>query len=335
MIRINTLLLLIICCPSAAAAGTYTEAVEQLEFDLLMHTFADAKVDRLLNGHGNELTVPERQAAAVLIVAGVIDAEDLDNPSRAATRLESYAQVIQSRHPALAGRIGDATLLSRLEVGFDYSELLEADEFLEVLSKQLAKGVITGYDLRLKGVYDGFPTSLTFVYSHSSLLHVRQLVTLLHSEDIDGWVYVTPKVSAFLYREDWGSAGDNVATLPSGLRVVQGREFAVMFRFDSKADRKRFHEVITRYAKRDSKDEQGLIADSWWQPFYYTASELEGFKPISLVVVASDRHEATLTVLEDKTQSVVDALADTPWSARVDKVWVNPPFFRFLSGDYK
>ena len=108
-----------------------------------------------------------------------------------------------------------------------------------------------------------------------------------------------------------------------------------MFVFDSAEDMKRFHELVTRYAKKDETDEAGLIANAWWQPFYYTDESLSGFKPISLLVVAAGEHEATLTVLEERTDKVIESLSGYNWSVRTDRVWVNAPFFRFLNGDYK
>lgn len=335
LMRPSKLLILLLIYSATAAADIYTQAVRQLDFESLMHTFSETKVNRILDSYGKKMPDPQRQAAAVLISAGAFDAADLQNPEFVSRQLASYIGVMTSQHPALVGRIGDAALLSRMISPPDYSDLLAANDFLDVLGEELSNGVITGYDLRMKGVYDGFSKARTFIYSHSSLLHARQLVALLNSEDINGWVYITPKVSAFLYREDWGSPSPAVVSLPSGVRVVQGREIALMFHFDTAEDRNRFHEVVTRYAKKDTENEPGLIENSWWQPFYYTDSELQGFESISLVVATSDRHEATLTVLDEKTQDVVDALADKPWSVRVDKVWVNPPFFRFLGGGYK
>lgn len=333
------LLLLIVWVSSTTFAGPYTDAVKNLDFELLMQTYDDSKVVRLLEGHGQDLAMAERRAAAVMVSVGALDPEDIENRIQATKKLDAYIRVLGRNHPALMGRIGDVSLLprmaSRMAFAREYTELLSADELLEVLGEALGTGVITGYDLRMSGVYDDFPTAHTFIYSQSSLLHISQLVTLLKSEDIDGWVYVTPKVSAFLYRDDWGPASDAVVTLSGGIRVVQGREVAVLFQFDSRDDRLRFHEVITRFAKKDIKDEPGLIANAWWQPFYYTDDELAGFKAINLVVVASDEQEATLTVLAEKTQAVVDALSDKSLSTRVDRVWVNPPFFRFLNGDFK
>ena len=316
-------------------AGDYRSAIDELDFVKLADTYSDAKVFAILQGYGAKLSAEQKAAAAVLITLGALDAEDLANEKIATEKVKSYVSVVSGNHSALRGRIGDVSLYHHMEGAFDHASLLEDNLFLDVLGESLIDGVLTGYDLRRKGVYDNFSHAHTFIYSQSSLLHMRQLVALLDSEGIEGWVYLTPKVSAFLYREDWGPASDEVVTLAGGVRVVQGREVAVLFRFDSGDDRERFHEVVTSFAKKDEKDQLGLIENAWWQPFYYTDQKFEGFEPISLVVISSDDHEATLTVLQSKTAKVVHALEDDRWDLRVDRVWVNPPFFRFLNGGYK
>ena len=318
-----------------SSSQSYAAVVEALEFQALGSTYSTQQIAFILEGQLDGASDVQRRAAAVLISAGAIDSVDLVSPGLVERKLEHFVEVLTDRHPALLGRVGEADLLSRLNESLNYDELLAATDVLDTLGAALADGVITGYDLRLGGVYDKFPPGQTLIYSHSELLHIRQLVTLLAREGVDAWVYVTPKISAFLYRDDWGSAGANVVTLANGIRVVQGREMAVLFRFDSPDDRQRFQAVVNKFAKRDSKEETGLIAGAWWQPFYYTDRSMPGFEPISLVVMTANSHEATLTVVEEKTQSVVDALAESPWTTRRDQVWVNPAFYRFLNGDYK
>lgn len=334
-VRHCLLCLVLSCVATTNQAGQFTEAVERLSFGELSSTYDKKKVRKILGRHGRKLAAQERSAAALLVSLGVLAPEDVGDSDAAAMRINAFVPVVNARHPALMGRIGDAAVLHHMASAFHYDELLAENAFLDRLDKALSDGVLTGYDLRMKGVYDNFPAGHTFVYSQSNLLHLQQLVTLLASEGIHGWVYLTPKVSAFLYRDDWGPAGDSVKTLPGGVRVVQGREVAAMFQFDAAEDRARFHEVMLRYAKKDSDEETGLIASSWWQPFYYSDQPMETFEPISLMVISSDRHEATLTITEEKTGGVVAALADLPWPSRVDRVWVNPAFFRFLNGDYK
>ncbi len=318
-----------------ATADSYRDAVVELQLEALAGTLTPARITALLDGHGGELSAAQREAAAILISAGVLAAPDLTDPARVAQKTSRFTAALRSDRPSFIGRIEDASMPAAIGPRETHDELLSAQAFLAGLGELLAEDVLTGYDLRRIGVYDDVPESHGFVYSHSSWRHLRQLVALLRRERVEGWVYITPKVSAFLYREGWGGDGANLATLATGQRIIQAREFAVLFEFDDPNDRARFHELITRYAKKDADDEQGLLADSWWQPFYYTDGPLDGFEKISLVVVSSGQHEATLTVLEENTQRVVAALGRYPWTVRVDTVWVNPPFKRFLEGGYK
>ena len=326
-------LLLVFC--HQLLAGELADRVRQLDLEQLQLTFDQDKVDRLLNGYGYSMKDREREAAAVLIAAGILEPEDLRSGSRIRQKLGQYSRILESGHPALLGRVGDTMLPLRLRQKLVYDDLLGQEAFIELLAARLSDGLITGYDIRRRGVYDGFAAGTTFIYSQSSLLHLRQLVSLFASEGLESWVYLAPKVSAFLYRAGWGAAADRVRTLPGNIRVVEDREMAVLFQFDSAGDRLRFHEIILRYAKKDSKDEPGLIANAWWQPFYYTDAPMEGFKPISLVVVGYGDYEATLTVVESRTSAVVDAFDSDNLDVRVDRVWVNPAFYRFLDGDYR
>ncbi len=326
---------LILLQPLLAHAGAYRDAIAALDFNELLETMNEEKVAGQLGSVIDVLPKPERSAAAVLIAMGVLEQADVSTPDVAHEKIQAYLAAVRANNPALKGRLGESTLIMKLAEAFEHQQLLTNNLFLDALSSSLSDGVITGYDLRRKGVYDGFPAGQTLTYSQSNLVHMQQLVTLLAAEGINGWVYMTPKVSAFLFRDDWGSPGESVVTLPGGVRVMQGREIAALFHFDSAKDRDRFHEVVLQYAKKDTADEPGLIKSAWWQPFYYGDEAMSGFLPISLIVLSSERHEATLTVLPEKTEAVMAALPKGDWTARVDRVWVNPAFHRFLQGDYK
>lgn len=311
------------------------ESVERLQHEALRDTLTLPQIRLLLSGQLSESDSLTRASAATLVSLGVIDAQDLARESSVTSKLLAFQQVMARDHPDFYGRIGDSALQVRLSKPLSYDDLLVPSEMLDALGKGLTAGVITGYDLRRRGVYDNFPTAQTLIYSQAQLLHMRELVSVLAREGVDAWVYVTPKISAFLYREEWGSPGSHVQTLPSGVKVVQGREMAVLFQFPSAADRSRFHAVIQRYAKRDSEEESGLIAHAWWQPFYYSDTPVDEFKRISLVVLGDSAFEATLTVVEAKAATVVAEFDRGPWQLREDKAWVNPSFFRFLNGDYR
>lgn len=327
--------------PAQVDSAVYRTAAEQLDVADLAQVLTLAQVDELAApGSVAKNTDPERaeelkRTSAALVALGALDGSQPAGSDDQRSRLDSFLAVVPSGHPALLGRIGDPSLLAHLYRPLDHDALLASNDVLQALGKALAEGVLTGYDLRARAVYDGFPANQTFVYSHSSPAHLRQLVTVLSVEEVRGWVYLTPKVSAFLHRAEWGVPGPNVVELADGTAVVQGREMAVLFRFDTVADRARFHDIVQRVAKRDSEDEVGLIKDAWWQPFYYANEPVAGFEPIALVVLTAGDVEATLTVVHERAEQVIAALRPAGYTLRRDDVWVNPAFFRFLNGGYR
>ena len=107
------------------------------------------------------------------------------------------------------------------------------------------------------------------------------------------------------------------------------------FEFDRPEQRTRFHQLVERYAKRDTTAQQGLITDAWWQPFYYSATAIADFEQIGLITVSTPQVEATLTVLPARVNEVMQALANSVYPLDAQTVWVNPAFFRFLQGDYR
>jgi len=325
-------IVLLLLCASSTQATTPGELIASIGFEEVREALTETTIAALLGKEGEQLDKQTRRDAAVLIALGVMDRAELaamNTPSHMARLKYSLG------HPNFKGVTGELSLVSRLGDPWQHDDLLEADEFLSVLGEALTRGVITGYDLRRKDVYAGFAPGHFFIYSHSSAIHLQQLATLMSAHGINARVFVAPKVSAFLYREDWGSPGDHVKTLPGGVRVVNGRESATLFEFASPADRASFHDLILQYAKKDEKDEQRLIAGAWWQPFYYSDRPFEGFPDISLVILSSDYFEATLTVVHEKKEAVVQALSGKGFPLRVEKVWVNPAFFRFLNGGYR
>ena len=251
---------------------------------------------------------------------------------------EAYLQATQRAlsHPGFIGETGELGMHKwLLEPALSHDSLQADGAFLSVLEQALAAGVITGYDLRRKHVYADFPTGSYFIYSHQSTQHISQLAAVMAASDLHARVFVEPKVSAFLYREGWGGDPSQLAQLPGGTRVVKGEEMAVLFEFDTPGDRHDFHTVVEKYAKKDAEDEPGLIAKAWWQPFYYSDSAMTGFASITLVVVSSDTHEATLTVVHEKADKVFNALSGKGYEVTRETVWVNPPFYRFLQGDFR
>ena len=315
-------------------ASIFDEVIDDLEMRRLVETYTELQVDRVLEGAGGDLNASDRRAAAVLLTLGVLRIKDLDHPTRLQEKINAYLKVLGMKHPALRGHVGDAGLPLALDRDWRH-DALENDRLAEVLASKLSAGVITGYDVRKKGVYDGFELEANIIYSHSSQLHLKQLVSLLAAEELSAWVYAAPKSAAFLYRDEWDVRPEDIRTLSTGVRIVETKELVVLFQFSSPDDRIRFHHLILKHAKRDFKDEARLITDAWWQPFYYTDRPLDGFEAISLVVLDAGNLEVTLTVPEPRTSAVVSSFGGAGFKIKIKRVWVNPAFRRFLDGDHR
>ena len=327
-------LLLVFVCPPMQAKQL-SLIVDELSMTELADTFGESKVESLLGDSGKSFTKHERRAAAALVSAGVLSVDDLDSASLIQKGFDRFKQGKKGKGDHLIGPFGAGVTHARLNSIGGHAGLLQETTFIKSLQKLLSEGVITGYDLRKVNINGGFDPDKTLTYSHSSILHLKQLSALLRSERIEGLLYAAPKVSAFLFRDEWGEPGANVVTLEDGTRVVNGREWVVFFEFENSDAKHEFHRVVTRYAKKDSEDEKGLIAGAWWQPFYYSDTKVADFEHINLVLLRSETTEATLTVLPTKTASVKSALGQLGWEMTVEDVWVNKPFYRFLQGGYK
>ena len=237
--------------------------------------------------------------------------------------------------PELADSAGLKSRSAHLRSLWQHETLLEESDLLTQLAESLATGVITGYDIRPLNVFaHGLPQHF-LIYSHSSAQHLAELIAVLGEHGLQGQVYLAPKVSGFVFRVGWGEPPSNVFTLADGTKVVNGREVAVMFEFESATDSSRFHSLVRQYAKREHADQKGLITDAWWQPFYYADSPVSDFERIDLIVLRRNGVEVTLTVPIERSHEVMDHLTGYADPVHRQRVWVNPAFFRFLHGDFR
>ena len=307
---------------SGCAVQTTGEAPDHSVYDLRELTAAWTADDiaRLLGGTtGASMTPTQREAATQRLLQQL-------------TETDSSPEIGRT---AYIGSIGEAALLDQLSAPLNHATLLDQQQMLAHLGRVMADGVITGFDLRVNDVYAGFPPDRTLVYSHSSVKHLLQLVLVFAAHQLDARVYLTPKVSAFLYRDGWSGEPENLQALPDGSKIINGREMAVLFEFPRASDRLRFHQLVLQYAKKDNAEESGLIADAWWQPFYYADTPIAGFKEIALTYVSDGRYEATLTSTLERQALVQAAVSRDGLAVRTDSAWVNPAFYRFLTGDYR
>ena len=317
------------------AASPWVDLVKSLDLVELAATFSEEKVDRILGEQAGDWPQSDRQAAAVMVAMAVLDPSDLADPVKTAAKVTRFQNTLAAPESTLLFSLNWPMDALRGEPLGGHDTLRQDAGLVDALNHALGTGIITGYSLRSLRVSEASDPARTIIYSHNDWRHVRQLVVLMSSEGLRGTVYLSRKVSAFIYRDGWGERPAWIAELGSGIYAAQGEEWLVQFEFERAADRARFHELVTRYAKKDAPDETGNLVHAWWQPFYYSEVAMEGFFEIGRVTIEAAHAEVSLLALTDNLPTVRDHFAPMRWPIEVDRIWVPGPFFRFLQGDYK
>ena len=319
-----------------------------VNLDELALTFPEDKADKALadvTGLPADLPLAQRQALAAafdagLIDAGCISAADLSGPVSAEFAGTLLGQIanLTGNYEHWLGSTGDADIYNRLVYAYGSFDQVLEPELQAPANDLIRKEVITGYNLKRTSQDAGFDPDLSIVYGHANLDHARQLIGLLRSEDIDARLALEPKTSAYLYLAEWGeptvSPEFQVEPLDDGNYIAYAKEFDLAFAFNDEADRDRFDAIIKAYAKKDEKDEPGLILGSWWQPLYSSRTALKDYVQVVNNVVYLNQFYLQSFSLPDKSEAIIDGFKTAYPDGKVEvwDLWVNEAFHNYLLG---
>lgn len=235
------------------------------------------------------------------------------------------------------GYTSDSDIYAKLSTAYEISDLIDAPKLQKLVNTALEQELITGYNIKDTRFDANFIDSLSLIYGHSDFKHALQLIGLLRSEGIDAKVQFEPKTSAFLFLAEWGDPGPNVVQIENGNYIAFAKEYDLAFEFATAADKASFDGIIEQFAKKNAADQQGLIYGSWWQPLYYSSTELGNYEQITNNLISDP--DSTFTVnpfsLNEDSEKVVNGLKAIDPDAIITpfKFWVDKPFFRYLHGE--
>ena len=334
---------------SAARAAVRLAGREELALTYVNDDVPDKAADEL---ESEDLSVDEASApyVACAIDLGLIDPEEPLDGDAVTALLYAAAGMAGMGRRAL-GRLSDDDILPQINSALSGFINFDQPALTDLGTQIVLRGATTGYGLKYAGYDARFLEDYTIRYSHSERLHALQLAALLDSEGIDAWVQIEPKVSVYEYMPDWGDPGAPTPTY-AVVQVADDRylcyamEYDMVLEFDDAEDKEAFHDVIETYAKKydDSYDAEGnltekLIAGSWWQPLYSSATEMENEEFALLydnvVYDADGLFSIHPFSLAEDTQAIADVAAEvapelTPSPVAV---YVNPAFLRYITGE--
>ena len=211
------------------------------------------------------------------------------------------------------------------------------DAFAGKLRESIEQGISTGYNIMPEDRWPQFDPAKTLIYGHNDLKHARQLYALCYSEGLRPKISFLHKKSAFLFRDDWGEPSVPLIQLDNGERLITALEYDLCIEFENPSDIDRFYELVTRYAKKDTADEPGLIHGAWWQPFYRTFQPSSFGNQLTVQLVRYQGYRTNLMSLpKDAPEKNAKLKAmNANWTVESIDIWVNPAFYRFQLGDYR
>ena len=310
---------------------TTAQAVDALKLNELVLTYTQANIVKATGMND------AKQADALLVDMGVITVSDLNNAEILTSKLQHFVNDQNDLSERYIGNVSDKNIVERIVKTWHNTSVIEDKKTLSLLNSFIDNGYTTGYNVINRQDDSHFNTDLMLRYGHNNIQHAVQLLYLMKRENFDPKVQLTPKSSAFLYLPEWGEPQYAVTTLASGKMVSVVKEYNLDFEFQTLERKKDFMDLINKYAKKDSTDEQGLIFESWWQPFYRSYTEMENYQVLTENRVIIGDYQADLLSLPEnakKQEAQVREMAND-FDVIATKVWVNPSFYRYMQGDFK
>jgi uncharacterized membrane protein len=314
----------------------------------LAATYSDSKIEKSfvgldLNVAGPALSKEQRQQLALtidmnLLFPGRLKVMDLYAPlSREfAFHLLERVNKLRSRSKNFMGYVTEPDIVGKMQEKWENSPKIRIEQLERIMNLAIGQHVIAGYQIKKQSDLAHFDINLKIAYSHSNFKHIKQLIGLLVSEDLQAKLQLELKRSSFCYHEDWTKAEElQFEILDNGVTVAHMDEFDMVMEFMTPDDRNRFQDVVEAYAKRDFMAEQTILFGSWFQPLYSSETHLEGFHCIRNIVIPDGMHIIQTYVIEEEASAKITwfqgILPDLEISTSA--IWVNDAFFRYLSPD--
>lgn len=334
---------------SLSAVNAVQFAVRAAGLKELAATYPQSKAEQAIADlplNPDKLNLPTLQELAAAVDTGLLPSSYYDQitPEAVATPelahlLVGKTLVFRGQYKHYIGYASDPDIYAKFTDAYHSSDILQYDKLLEIVDAALEQGLVTGYNLKDSRYDPNFVDALSLVYGHSDLKHALQLIGLLRSEGLDAKVQFEPKTSAFVYLKEWGDPGESdlyvVRQIANGNYIEYAKEYDVSFEFDNAADKQRFNAIVQAYAKKNEDNQAGLIYGSWWQPLYYSLTELPEYEIITNNKIAIDHYYAQSFSLKEQSEAVTEGFKSVDPSVTVENYdfWVDIPFYNYLNGE--
>lgn len=311
------------------------QAVDKINFTELAAIYNEIEVK---NSLGEDVPFnDETKSAALLVDLGVIVKSDFNDLSRLQGKLKRYVDDFTHVDENYIGNISDKNIYERVRHKWNTASLIIDNNIIGDLNRAIDQGLITGYGLYAIKDNPHFNPVLTVRYSHSDIKHALQLIGLMRRVNLDAKVQLVAKTSAYLYHPEWKEPSGYIVQSASGKQVIMSKGYNLYFEFAKQDEMLELIALVKKHAKRDQKDEQGLIWGAWWQPFLRTYVKMPGYSRLGDNYFEFAGYHAEMITLALNSKPLLQGFAKISkrYQLHTRDTWVNPAFYRFMLGNFK
>ena len=236
------------------------------------------------------------------------------------------------------GYVTEPDIISRLEEKWNSTGMIPNPDIEKVMNDLIRKKIISGYHIKMSEELANFDHHLKITYTHDNFKHVKQLVGLIISENIQAKINIEKKHSTFIYYNEWDIT-ENLSIEPINDKIFMASrlESDIVFEFTSPDKKDHFRAVTNDFAKRDYDRKKNIIFQSWYEPLITSDVPLNSYNRIKEITIQHGSYLILTFVTEETLTKALNKLSEFYEKSmiRSRSVWVNDDFYLYLKRDWK
>jgi len=236
------------------------------------------------------------------------------------------------------GYVTEPDIISRLEEKWNSTGMIPNPDIEKVMNDLIRKKIISGYHIKMSEEVANFDHHLKITYTHDNFKHVKQLVGLIISENIQAKINIEKKHSTFIYYNEWDIT-ENLSVEPINDKIFLASrlESDIVFEFASPDKKDHFRAVTNDFAKKEYNRSKNILFQSWYEPLITSDVPLNSYNRIKEITIQHGSYLILTFVAEETLTKAVNKMSEFYEKSmiRSRSVWVNDDFYLYLKRDWK
>ena len=236
------------------------------------------------------------------------------------------------------GYVTEPDIISRLEEKWNSAGMVPNPDIEKVMNDLIRKKIISGYHIKMAEEVANFDHHLKITYTHDNFKHVKQLVGLIISENIQAKINIEKKHSTFIYYTEWDIT-ENLSIEPINDKIFLASrvESDIVFEFASPDKKDHFRAVTNNFAKKEYNRSKNILFQSWYEPLINSDVPLNSYNRINEITIQHGSYTILTFVAEETLTKALNNLSEFYEKSmiRSRSVWVNDDFYLYLKRDWK